>query len=208
MSGYSNVVEASLLLFMLLNPFLLAVYLLDPFEKLSSREFGRVLVRAGVISTVVFILFAHVGSVVFTELLQARFASFQVFGGVVFLLIGIRFVFSGNAAIEGLRGESKHIAGAIAMPLMIGPGTIGASVVIGEKLGHALSAVSIISTIAVSVVVIYLLKRIHDFVRPRNEALVERYIDIVGRITALVIGTYAIEMIMGGLAEWFPALSG
>jgi hypothetical protein len=75
MSGYSNVVEASLLLFMLLNPFLLAVYLLDPFEKLSSREFGRVLVRAGVISTVVFILFAHVGSVVFTELLQARFAS-------------------------------------------------------------------------------------------------------------------------------------
>jgi multiple antibiotic resistance protein len=200
--------EASLLLFMLLNPFLLAVYLLDPFEKLSSGQFGRVLVRAGMISTAVFILFAQAGVVVFTDLLHARLASFRVFGGVVFLLIGIRFVFSGNAAIEGLRGESEHIAGAIAMPLMIGPGTIGASIVIGERLGRWGSVVSISATIAISVAVIYLLKRLHDFVRPRNEALVERYIDIVGRITALVVGTYAIEMIFSGLAEWFPILLG
>jgi len=191
---------------MLLNPFLLVVYLLDPFERLPARVFGHVLRRAAVISFVVFTVFAQLGHVIFRDLLQAHFASFQIFGGVVFLLIGLRFVFSGNAAIEGLRGESKHIAGAIAMPLMIGPGTIGAAILIGERLEAVWSIAAICFAVAASALIIYLLKRLHDFVRPRNEGLVERYIDIAGRITALVVGTYAIEMIMLGLKAWTPII--
>ena len=46
------------------------------------------------------------------------------------------------------------------------------------------------------------LKYLHDYVKARNEELVERYIDIAGRVTALVVGTFAIEMIMRGLAAW------
>lgn len=201
-------IQSTVFLMMLLNPFLLAVYLLDPFQRLSAAVFAKVLFRAWLISVTVFVLFAQIGSFIFQTVLQAHVASFQIFGGIVFLLIGIQFVFSGNSAIEGLRGESQHIAGAIAMPLMVGPGTIGASIVLGETLGGLMAAAAIGSAVTLSVVVIFLLKKIHDFVRPRNEALVERYIDIVGRITALIIGTYAIEMIMNGLRSWLPSLVG
>jgi small neutral amino acid transporter SnatA (MarC family) len=121
---------------------------------------------------------------------------------VVFLMIGIRFVFQGDAAIEGLRGESRHVAGAIAMPLMIGPGTIGASVVIGQRLDGLSAVLCILGTVSASVLVIWILKIVHDFVRSRNEELVQRYIEIAGRITALVVGTFAIEMIMRGLMTW------
>ncbi len=41
-----------------------------------------------------------------------------------------------------------------------------------------------------------------DFVRPRNEKLIERYVEVMGRVTALVVGTYSIEMIMQGLIAW------
>lgn len=195
-------IRSTTLLFMLLNPFLLVVYLIDVFDKLPIPTFRSVIIRAGVISVVVFSLAAVLGDVLFRELLQAEFASFQVFGGVVFLLIALRFVFEGNAAIKGLRGESRHIAGSIAMPLMIGPGTIGASIVVGKRLSHVNAVCSITLAVLASVSLMIVLKYIHDYVRVRNDDLVQRYIDIAGRVTALVVGTFAIEMIMRGLMAW------
>ncbi|APG45140.1 MarC family protein [Syntrophotalea acetylenica] len=194
--------SASTLLFMLLNPFLLVVYLIDVFQKLSTAIFARVILRAGCISIGVFTFSALLGEMVFRDILQARFAAFQIFGGIVFLLIGLRFVFHGNAAIEALRGESRYIAGAIAMPLMIGPGTIGASILIGKRLGPGLAVLSIFLTVLLSAAVMILLKRIHDVVRSHNEPMLERYIEVAGRITALVVGTFALEMIMQGAEGW------
>jgi len=195
--------KPALLLFMLLNPFLLVVYLIDLFEKVPAQLFDRIMFRATVISTAVFVVFALVGDVIFRDLLQARFASFQVFGGVVFLIIGLRFVFEGNEAIPGLRGEGAHVAGAIAMPVMIGPGTIGASVLAGENLGPIMAPLVIVVVVMMSTLVVLALKRLHDWVRPRNEPLVERYIEATGRITALVVGTFAVEMILTGLNGWW-----
>jgi small neutral amino acid transporter SnatA (MarC family) len=199
-------VSASTLLFMLLNPFLLVVYLIDVFEKLSLAIFVRVIVRAGLISIAVFTLSALLGDVVFQDILQARFASFQIFGGIVFLLIGLRFVFHGNAAVEALRGESQYIAGAIAMPLMIGPGTIGASILVGKRLDGWLATLAIVATVTLGVVVMIFLKWLHDYVRTHNEPMVERYIEVAGRITALIVGTFALEMILQGMESWlkFP----
>ena len=95
------------LLLVLLNPFLVIIYLIDVVEKLDRRQFSRVLIRAGLIATAVFWCFSVLGDAVFSRVMQADFASFQIFGGVVFLLIGLQFVFRGPTAIEILRGESE-----------------------------------------------------------------------------------------------------
>jgi len=190
------------LLLMLLNPFLLIIYLTDLVKELGAGDFRRVLVRAGMISATVFIVFALLGDVLFSDILQARFASFQIFGGVVFLLIGIQFVFNGPGALSRMRGEPEHVAGSIALPIMIGPGTVSASILIGSRLSPLLAVIGIVLAVAVTVLVIVMLKRLHDFVRPRNEKLIERYIEVMGRVTALVVGTFSIEMIMQGLAAW------
>lgn len=199
-------IQASMLLFILLNPFLMVVYLLDVFEKLPPETFRRVLLRAGAISFLVFSMFALLGDFLFRDVLQAQFASFQVFGGIIFLLIGLQFLFQGNSAIAALRGESQHIAGAIAMPIMIGPGTIGASILIGKRLTQFNAVLAVGTAVLTSVLVIILLKYLHDYVRERNEKLVDRYIEIVGRAMALVVGTFAVEMIMRGLQGWMEII--
>jgi small neutral amino acid transporter SnatA (MarC family) len=198
----SDFIQASMLLFILLNPFLLVVYMIDVFEKLPPETFRRVVFRAGLISSVVFSLAAILGDVLFRDILQAQFASFQVFGGIVFLLIGLRFLFEGNSAVAALRGESRHVAGAIAMPVMIGPGTVGASILIGKRLTQVDAVLAVVSAVFASVAAIVLLKYLYDYVRERNVQLVQRYIEIAGRITALIVGTFAIEMIMRGLEGW------
>lgn len=187
---------------MLLNPFLVVVYLIDVMQKMERKTFRHVLVRAAIISSVVFCFFAILGDTVFSEIVHVEFASFQIFGGIVFLLIGLQFVFRGPQAIKILRGESEHLAGAIAMPVLIGPGTISVSVIIGKRLDPLMACISIISALCISVVIILLLKSLYDSVRTRHEPLIQRYIEIAGRITALYVGTVSIEMIMQGIRTW------
>lgn len=186
----------------LLNPFLVIIYLVDVVQKLKQEQFHRVLFRAGLIAIAVFCSFAILGDTIFTGLMQVEFASFQIFGGIVFLLIGIQFVFRGPTAIEILRGESKHIAGSIAMPVLIGPGTISASIVIGKRHEPLLACAAVVLAVVICLLVIALLKFLHDSVPATREALIERYIEIAGRITALYVGTVAIDMIMQGIRTW------
>ncbi|WP_442510315.1 MarC family protein [Novipirellula sp. SH528] len=194
--------SSTALLLTLLNPFLVIIYLVDLVQKLKQEQFVPVLVRAGFIAGAVFCSFAILGETIFSGLMQVEFASFQIFGGIVFLLIGIQFVFRGPNAIEMLRGESKHIAGSIAMPVLIGPGTISASVIIGKRHDPLVACTVVVTAIAICLVAIILLKSIHDFVHPNREGLVDRYIEIAGRITALYVGTVAIDMVMQGIGTW------
>jgi len=194
-----------LLLLVLLNPFLVIVYLIDIVEKLDHKLFQRVLIRAGLISSIIFCCFAVLGDTIFTGVFNIRFASFQIFGGIIFLLIGVQFVFRGPTAIEILRGESKHIAGAIAMPVLIGPGTISASVVIGKRNDILHSCIAIFIAVLLCIMTIVLLKLIHDVIRKKREELIQRYYDITGRITALFVGSVAIEMIVLGIQSWIES---
>ena len=197
-----DILRSIVLLIVLLNPFLIIVYLVDVIKKKPLKKFGSILIRAGIISVVVFSVFALLGDIIFSSLFQARFASFQIFGGVIFLLIGIQFIFKGSAAIETLRGESKYIAGAIVMPIFIGPGTLSYCIIIGQKLDKIAALLSIGLTVLICISIIYFLKLIYDRIHEQHEELVEKYFDVAGRITALVIGTISIEMIMQGLNSW------
>lgn len=198
--------KSFLLLFMLLNPFLLIIYLIDLVQDLELPNFCRVLKRAAWISSGIFIVFALVGELIFESLLQAHFASFQIFGGIIFLMIGVQFVFKGPDAIKSMRGKPEHIAGAIAMPIMIGPGTISASILAGQQLQPVWAIAAILLAVALAVVTMIGLKKIHDLVRTRHEPLIERYVEIAGRVVALVVGTYSVEMIMQGISDWMPFL--
>jgi len=195
--------RAASFMFVLLNPFLVIIYLINILQRLTLRQFFYVLLRAGIISCAVFSFFSVLGDAVFAQIIQAEFASFQIFGGVVFFLIGLQFVFRGPKAIQLLRGDSKNLAGGIAMPILIGPGTISAAVLIGKRLpGYILPIMAIVLSVGCSLLIMGLLKYLHDFIKPRRESIVEHYIEIAGRITVLFVGTFSIEMIMRGIRTW------
>ena len=195
-------ITSFLLMFALLNPFLLSIYLLDLITDMRAEPFARVLTRGALISGAVFALFAWTGDAIFSDYLKVRFASFQVFGGIVFLVIGVRFVFSGVDAMRNMRGQPEHLAGAIAMPFMIGPGTVSASVVIGARMPVLEAFIVIFATLALTVMLVIAIKVAHDYVRQHNAEIIDRYVEIVGRLSALLIGTIAVEMLFEGLGTW------
>lgn len=198
--------QALLFFFALLNPFLLSLYLLDLIVRLPARVFLRVLARGVAIGGLVFSLFVASGDALFSRMLHVDFAAFQIFGGLLFLLVGMRFFFDGPDAIGVLRGEPEHLAGSIAMPFLVGPATVSAAVMMGSSLPLT-QALTVVWLVMASVVAgLGLIKLVHDRVRESNARLVDRYVEITGRVSALMIGTFAVQMIVTGLRQYWPGM--
>jgi len=194
--------HSTALLLIILNPLLLIIYVIGLVQDLSLRAFADVLIRGGLIAAGIFAAFALLGDLVFATFLQAEFASFQIFGGLIFLVVGINFMLKGTQAIAGLRGPLRSAAVSVAMPILVGPASVSASVIIGKALSPLLAVLSVTLAVGVSIAVMIALKHLHDWVKPRGEQLVERYIEIAGRLVAFIVGTYAVEMIMKGTIVW------
>jgi multiple antibiotic resistance protein len=190
------------LLLIILNPLLLIVYVISLVQQLPMKAFASVLVRGGLIATGVFTGFALLGDYVFATFLKAEFASFQIFGGLTFLIVGINFMLKGDQALVSLRGPVRGAAATIAMPILVGPASVSASVIIGKVLSPMLAVLAVALAVAISIAVMIALKGLHDWVKPRGEHLVERYIQVAGRLVAFVVGIYAVEMIMKGTIVW------
>jgi multiple antibiotic resistance protein len=194
-----------LLMFVLLNPFILSVYLMGLIRVLTFRDFTRQLVRAGLISLVVFVLFAWGGVAVFEEMMQVRYAAFLIFGGLIFLITGIRLISGAGHPVAPPRPQ-EDVSAAIAMPYLVGPGTISASVIAGSRLDEIRASVAIALALGLAIAALAAFKLIHDVVASRNEALIFRYNEIMGRATALFVGSFAIDMILRGFETWLATL--
>jgi small neutral amino acid transporter SnatA (MarC family) len=94
----------------------------------------------------------------------------------------------------------------VATPFLIDPGTVSAAVVIGSRHGAAVSGLVIFGTLALTMTLVVALKLARDHVKERNPRLIDRYMEVVGRISALLIGTIAVEMIMVGGGAWLKDL--
>jgi multiple antibiotic resistance protein len=204
---FEKIGTAATLLLVLLNPFLLSIYLVELMDRLDAKTFRNVLVRGTLVSGAVFAIFALTGDAFFRSVLQVRFASFLIFGGVLFLFISVRFVLDGRGALFAFRGEPEHVAGAIAMPFMIGPGTVSASIFAGARLPLPAAFFSIALGLFVSVVIVLTFRSIHLKLSSSRARLANRYVDLIGRISALVLGTVAVDMILNGLGMWIGTLS-
>ena len=191
--------NAFALFFSLLNPFLMSIYMLGIIRNSEAKVFNMALIQGSLISFIVFIIFAKTGEAFFNEVLHARFESFQIFGGFIFLVIGYRYVFQGAETIGEMRGAPEHLAGTIAMPFMIGPGTISAAVVTGVSVPFSGAIAVIALTLILTCSILILMKFGHDHLRYKHAKYIDRYFDIVGRLSALLIGTIAIDMIVNGV---------
>ncbi|KHV15680.1 MarC family protein [Acinetobacter baumannii] len=197
----SPFISTFILFFSLLNPFLMSIYMIGLIRHTETRVFNKALIQGSLIAYVVFLLFAWGGEAIFNRYLNVRFESFLIFGGLIFLVIGYRYVFQGADTIGEMRGAPEHLAGTVAMPFMIGPGTISAAVVTVMSMSLLEAAIVIALVLFVSCSVLIAMKFSHDHLRYSHAKYIDRYFDIVGRLAALLIGTIAVDMIVNGVTR-------
>lgn len=194
-------ISTFILFFSLLNPFLMSIYMIGLIRHTETKVFNKALIQGCLIAYVVFLLFAWGGEAIFNQYLSIRFESFLIFGGLIFLVIGYRYVFQGADTIGEMRGAPEHLAGTVAMPFMIGPGTISAAVVTGMRMSIIEAAIVIALVLILTCSILILMKFSHDHLRYSHAKYIDRYFDIVGRLAALLIGTIAVDMIVNGVTR-------
>ena len=185
----------------ILNPFALALYLADVIEELSARQFLRVLLGACGISIVVFSICALAGETLLVGFLGVRPGALRVFGGVVFFVVGYNYVVRGYRATEMLRGSAQALPSAIALPFMIGAGTITQSILIGKQHPPLVVIAILAAGVGVSFAFVMAFKWLRDHMRGTREQVFDRYVNIFARLNGLVIGAVSTDMIVTGLRE-------
>jgi multiple antibiotic resistance protein len=186
-----------------LNPFALCLYLAEPMEDMHLRAFIRVVAGACGISLAVFSLFALTGEYLLRAWLGVHPAALRAFGGVIFLIVGYNYVVKGYRAATILRGSLDELPSAIALPFMVGAGTITQSILIGKQLAPLLSVATLAVGIAAAFLIVLLFKLIREHMRGQRERLFDRYVNILARINGLLIGAISVDMIVSALhALW------
>ncbi len=178
----------------LINPFALFLYLLPIMKELDSKSFIKVLFDASIISLAVFILFLFGGGYIFEEIFKVNIESFRFFGGVVIFAFAFLYIIKGDKAFIRMK-DLEELPADIALPFMVGAGTISLSIFFGERHGFA-GGVSVLTiAITLNFILILSLKSIREKM-PKNIKLVfDRVMDVFLRLNGFFVGAIGVEMI-------------
>ncbi len=182
----------------ILNPFAMCLYLAAVIDELQWREFLRVMLSACLIALIAFTVFALTGDRLL-NFLGVRAEAARVFGGVIFFVVGYKYATTGFRAAEFLRGSVEELPSAIAMPFMIGAGTITQSILMSRRHGDLAAIAAIAVAIVVTLMAVVVFKLLREHMRRRRERLFERYVNILARANGLIIGAISAEMIVAGI---------
>ena len=137
--------------------------------------------------------------------------AFRVGGGIVLFLMAL-VMLRVNADTSGFLDaagpdDRKGLVAVVplAIPLLAGPGAIGAVIVAMSRSAEIEHAALILAMIAANSVVLWLVLRAAE---PISRSFGPIAMDLSNRLFGLLLAAFATEMVAGGLKQLFPVLAG
>lgn len=188
-----------ILLLVLLNPIVTFIYLQPVIRKMSHKDLMRVLLRGSLAALLVFWLFSLGGNVFFKDILQVRFDSFRIFGGIIIAYFAFAMIAQGRDSLITYDKDHANVASQIAMPLMIGAGTISVSIIIGNKFSLVVSTFILLAVMAINYLIIALLTVFRSSILNYFKKDFDKYMEAALRLFAFFAGAIGIDMIASGI---------
>jgi len=188
----------------MLNPFALFLYLSPVMEALKHKEFMKVLLKATIISFAIFIIFLLVGDILFQKVFQINFESFRIFGGIVIFSFAYFFIVKGQKALIHMKENLDDLAEEIALPFMVGAGTISLTILMSKQLSFANGLIALIIILIFNYLLILGLKLIKDNITKKKLKIAfDKNMEILLRLTGFFVGAIGINMIVTGITNIF-----
>ena len=162
----------------------------------GSRK--KIVKQAVVISTVILVLFALFGWLIF-EIFGININDFRVAGGIILFIVAVDHLQGEEERSRGL-APSDIAAFPLATPLLAGPGAISTVIIISAPPYSPLLALLVVAcNAAVAYVVLYSSDWVGKFMGQNGTVA-------LSRITALLIAALAVAFVAEGLKGLFPIL--
>ncbi|MRI32175.1 MarC family transcriptional regulator [Endozoicomonas sp. OPT23] len=193
----------------LIHDFILLFAVIDPIGTLllflsitggySSRDRKRIALRASLYSGGILLMFVLVGQLLLTAM-GIRLVSFQIAGGIILFLFGLKMIFGEDVSHSHDRAEPGHDIAVfpLAIPSMASPGALTAVVILTDNRRFSVDDQIVTSIILVGVILItYLLllaaNTIHKWLGDSGSA-------ILIRVMGMILGALAVEIVIQGIA--------
>ncbi len=184
----------------MLNPFALFLYLTPVINHLSKKQFMIVLLKATLISYLVYFVFILTGDFLFTQVFQIDFNSFRVFGGIVIFSFAYFYIVKGRKALIELKGSLDDLASEIALPFMVGAGTISLAILMGNELPLQVNIILLPAILAINYFIILGLNAIREGIPTKKVKIAfDKAMGIMLRISGFFVGAIGINMILKGI---------
>lgn len=159
-------------------------------EKINPAQRKKVYNVAILVGFILLLIFAFLGQEILT-LFGLSIYSFQVAGGILLLIIAIRILVSGNIN-ENVESPESLGAVPIAMPLLVGPGAITATMFNLQTYGIVSAILAVIIVLSITWIILRFINIIYRILG-KTGALV------IARVMALLIAAIAIQYILTGI---------
>jgi multiple antibiotic resistance protein len=207
-------VRFAVTLFSILDPFAAIPLFLMLMADRSAAE-KRKTARTAAFAVFIMLLVAGFSGDLILRLLGASLPAFQVGGGIVVFLMALSMI---NAQISpqqqtpeehaeatGKSGDERSAVGVVplAMPLLVGPGSMSATIIYMERGSgwqHISLSVAVLALICVAIWVVL------QLAQPIGDRLGRTGINILNRIFGLLLAAVAVQIFASGLRGLFPAL--
>lgn len=184
-------------LFFLLTPFFVLSIFLSMTSSMEAAEKRRTATRTS-ISNACICLFVYFFGNFFFSFLGITLDAFRVGAGLILLLNSIELIHGKTNAPEA--GNTDISVVPLSVPVTIGPGTIGALLLMGTDSNtipmKIADCAGVLTGVFILSLMLYFSDRVEKFLGGRN-------LVILGKLTGLIIATLAMQMIFTGIVNFF-----
>lgn len=199
-----NMFPAILAFLVMLNPFALFLYLRPLMKDLTDKEFLLVFFRASLISFFIYLAFVLFGNFIFASVFRISFESFRIFGGIILFSLAYMFIVRGKKAFIQTKGDLHDMASEIALPFMVGAGTISLSILLGEQLPMPYGIVALVIIMVINFFIVLGLKEMRSRIKIHKlRVAFDKNMEILLRINGFFVGAIGIDMIATGITNMF-----
>lgn len=187
-------------MFFLLAPFFTMSMFLKMAEGMDSKERHRAAMRASAAILVAITLFFFFGRPLF-GLLGITLAAFQIGTGTTLFLTSVMLVLGISKPPQRTEDEDFAIV-PLAMPIIVGPGTIGTLMVWGTEITDASDRIVAFGAILAAGVTMSVFLMMAEMIQRR---LGHKVIAMMTKLTALVLTALAAQIVFTGIKSFMAA---
>lgn len=184
----------------LLNPFALFIYMVPLYKEQKLGTFFKVLASACFIAFIIYTSFAVFGQGIF-QALKVDFEAFRIFGGIVLVSFALSFILQGKKSMITTRGEIGSLASEVALPFIVGAGTITQSILIGEAFRSVKGVFIIAIVMIVTFIIVSSLMIARDKIPGKYTVAFDKNAEILLRINGFIVGAYGVDLIVIGVSN-------
>lgn len=195
---FNSYLTAFFSLFVIMDVFGVLPLFLILSEKLPKTKRMKAASKTLAVAALLLVVFVFGGMNVL-NFFSVSLPSFQIAGGLIIFIIGIKTVLGLN-----LGTQKKHVelyeftAVPMATPLIVGPGTITTTIILVGEYGHLLVALAALLNLLIFWIVFHHANFIYKILGHQG-------IEVISRIMGLIFTAIAVEFIKNGLVALLAA---